>query len=130
MEDKSLKELIEILYKDFRKYLDLKFDYYKLDIIERLVMLLTKIFSAAVVWIISILFAFYASMTLGFFLGDLLGATYWGFLIVSGVILLVGGIIILLRKKIITNPLINALIEVVFKTKEKNRNEKAKKKLS
>ncbi len=130
MEDKSLKELIEILYKDFRKYLDLKFDYYKLDIIERLVMLLTKIFSAAVVWIISIMFAFYASMTLGFFLGDLLGATYLGFLIVSGVILLVGGIIVLLRKKIITNPLINALIEVVVKTKEKNRNEKAKKKLS
>lgn len=130
MEDKSLKELIEILYKDFRKYLDLKLDYYKLDIIERLVLLLTKIFSVAVVWVVIIMFAFYASMTLGFFLGDLLGAYHWGFLIVSGVILLVGGIIILLRKTIITNPIINTLIEAVFKTKEKKRNEKAKNKLS
>ena len=130
MEDKSLKELVEILYKDFRKYIDLKLDYYKLDLIERLVLLLTKIFSIAVIWVVVIMFAFYASMTLGFFLGDLLGAYYWGFLIVSGVILLFGSIIILFRRPIITNPIINVLIEAVFKTKEKNRNEKAKKKLS
>lgn len=125
MEDKSLKELVLAVYKDFRKYLDLKLDYYKLDLIERAVLLLTKIFSFAVIWIIVTMIAFFLSMGTAFLIGDLLDSTYLGFFIVAGIILIVGLIILAIRKPLITNPIINALIKAVFNP-ERRKNEKTK----
>ncbi len=130
MEEKSLKELVKVLYEDFLKYIDLKFDYYKLDLIERLVLLLTKGFSIAILFIVIPMTFFFLFMALAFFLGDLLGKDYWGFFIVAAAVFMVGSIFLLFRRLILTNPIINALIQAVFNPSDKKRNEKKKKKIS
>ena len=130
MENKDFKELIMVLYKDFRKYIKLQLDYYKLDAVETIVVFITKVFSFAIIWAVIPVAAFFALIGLSLFLGDLLGANYWGFFIVTGVVALFGLILYLLRKPIFTNPIINALVTAVFSNKKLKRKNEKKKKIS
>ena len=129
MEEKGIKELVQALYKDIKKYLKLQIDYQRLNIIETIVVFITKVFSFAIIWILVFVVGFFMVMALALFLGDLLGAYYLGFLIAAGVVALFGLIIYMLRKSIFTNPITNALVTAAFsnqKLKSKKKNEPKK----
>ena len=133
MDEKGIKELVQALYKDIKKYLKLQIDYQRLDIIETIVVFITKVFSFAIIWVLVFVVGFFMVMALALFLGDVLGAYYWGFLIVAGVVALFGLIIYMLRGTIFTNPITNALVTAAFSNKKralkrtkKRKNEKKK----
>ncbi len=122
MSDKGLREDIHKLYRDFIKYSELRWEYFKLEFVESLVLLYTKIFSFFLMWIIVPVFLFFILVGLAIYLGDILGKMYYGFFIVGGVILLLGLLVILLRRPLITNPLINALIKSMFEEQKPLKN--------
>ena len=131
MDEKNIKQYLTIIYKDFKKYIELKFDYYRLEVIEKIVEFITKIFSLIIFWIMFPIVLFFALIAFALYLGEILGAYYWGFLIVAGVALLIGFIIFIFRKIIFTNPITNALISAFFSNKQiKRKHEKKKSELS
>lgn len=70
---------------------------------------------ADTVTIISMAFAFiFASITLAYYLGDVLGATWRGFGCVAVVYLLIA-VFIKFNKKSLEKPLVNAFIQKIFK---------------
>jgi len=115
MDNYDLKELLSVLYKDLKKYLDLKFNYYKLSLIEKTIFLTSKLFSISLAFIIFPIILIFISLGAALYIGSLLGANYLGFFVISGVLLIFGLILFLLKKPIFIKPLIRTLIKILFK---------------
>ncbi len=129
MKEKSIKDYFRILKRDIKNLVELKLEFYKLEFIEVFSSIFSKIFTIGFVFIFGIIFVTFLLFALAFFLGDLLDANYWGFLIVSGIFMLMVIMFMIFRNAIITNPIINSLISVLFDpTKEKIKNSAKKNK--
>jgi hypothetical protein len=118
MKERSFEDYYKLLKRDISKYLALKIDYFKLEFIESFSTIFSKIITLWISLLIGIIFISFLLIALALYLGHILGAYYWGFLIVAGIFMLIGIIFILLRNKILTNPLIIAFIETLFDTYE------------
>ena len=114
MEEKGLRRDLHKLINDAIKYFELKWEYFKLDIIETLALLYTRIFSLLLWWIIIPVFLLFVFIGLALYLGTLWGKIYLGFFAVAGIILILALLFILLRRPLITNPLINVFITAMF----------------
>ena len=114
MEEKGLRRDLHKLVSDAIKYFELKWEYFKLDIIETLALLYTRIFSLLLWWIIIPVFLLFVFIGLALYLGTLWGKIYLGFFAVAGIILILALLFILLRRPLITNPLINVFITAMF----------------
>ncbi len=115
MKERNFQDYYKILKRDLTKYVELKAELYGLNFIESFSLLVTKFVTLSITFLFGIVFTMFLLLTLAYFLGDLLGATYLGFLIVSGIFLILAVIFIALRHKFLTNPIINAMISVMFK---------------
>ena len=120
MKERNIDDYYKILKRDISKYLYLKIDYFKLEFIEAFSTIFSKIITMWVSLLLGIIFISFALIALAFYLGKLLGAYHWGFLIVAGIFLFFAIIFIALRNKLLTNPLIKAFIETLF---DSNKNE-------
>ena len=119
---KLLDEFSEII-KEFKKYIELKYNIAKLDIIEKLVITASLLFTSFIILILMPLAFFFLPFGLSLYLGSVLGATHYGFFITGGFILIITLIIILLRKKLITNPILKLLLSELF-TKDNGKGNK------
>ena len=120
MKERSFNDYYKILRHDISKYIELKVDLFKIEFIETFSSIFTQIITLWVSIILGIIFVSFLLLALGLYLGKLLGAYHWGFLIVAGIFLVLAILFIVLRKTILTNPLINSFIETFFKKKKKN----------
>ena len=69
------------------------------------------------------MFAFlFASVALAFALAKITGTLYWGFLIVAGIYLFIAFIVWSLQEKILRLPLMNFMLEQLFKTDDNEKN--------
>ncbi len=116
MKDKGLKEEFYKIVNDFFKYYELRWEIFRLNLVESLAQLYTRVFSIFLVWLIVPIFLMFLFIALALYLGKVWGAYYLGFLAVGGVIFVLGILVLLFRKVLITNPLINALISAFFET--------------
>lgn len=128
MKEKNIDEYYKILKNDLTKYTELKLNYLKLEFIETFSTVFSKIISVWVTIMVGIIFFSFILIALAFYLGKILGAYHWGFLIVGGIFLLTGIIFFLLRNTLITNPLISSFMELLFfdKSKSKLKNDRKK----
>ena len=117
MEQKGLRGDINKLLADLIKYLELKWEYFKIEIIETLALLYTRIFSLLVWWLIVPIFLLFILIGLALYLGKLWGEIYLGFFAVAGFILIIAILFLLLRRSLLTNPLINVFILAMFENK-------------
>ncbi len=125
MDENNIKDFATLLYKDIRKYLDLKFDYYKLDIVEKLIFLISKGFGIFLAFVIFPIIVIFLSFGGAFYLGEILGADYLGFFAVAGILFLFGLILLALKKTIFIKPLIRIFIDTFFNNEaEKKKNGK------
>ncbi len=120
MKERSFNDYYKILRRDITKYIELKVDLFKIEFIETFSSIFSKIITLWVSIILGIIFISFLLLALGLYLGKILGAYYWGFLIVAGIFLLLAILFILLRNVILTNPLINSFIETFFDKEIKN----------
>lgn len=107
-------EQIEDLIVNLKSYASSSFEIIKLEAVERTSSIAANFISGLVIGLVVILFAFFSSLGICFYLSELLGNNYWGFGIVAGAYLLLGIVLIIGRKKLLNKPIRNRIIQELF----------------
>lgn len=105
---------IEKLYDMAGDYLDTRLDLFRMKGTLKASDLLSSIASAVFVGLFILTVFLLLNIGLGFWLGEVLGKTFYGFFALAGFYFLVGLILYLLRDKIVKTPVSNAVIRKIF----------------
>lgn len=107
----NIKELIA----DFRQYLDARYEYEKVKMLEKAVGVMGAIAGASILVVFGLLVFFSLLLTLGFGIGAALDNRYWlGFLIVTVFFAGIGALLFFFRKPLIIKPATDALIKAIY----------------
>lgn len=101
---------LEELTDHLKDYIQTNIDIVRLDASGRLAKLSSTVISSVVIGFIINLFIICISIGAGFYFGTLLGNTFTGFFIVAGIYLLLFLILYFYRKKLLINPIRNAIV--------------------
>jgi hypothetical protein len=102
--------VIESLVENVEKYTATTIELAKLKSILKTSDVLSNIAVMLVLLVVAFLAIVFLSIGAAFWLGELLGSVYTGFLFVAGFYVVAGILLYLLRKRIIKGPVSNALI--------------------
>lgn len=112
---------LEDLFFELKKYVELKEDYYKLDLTEKL----TKFFSRAILiltlTVFGLVILFNASFMLVLWLESYLQNIVLSFALVGGIWLVVSICIYLNRTRLITQPIVNYFGKLLLDKKDQNQ---------
>lgn len=117
--DKSIDNLTE-LFKEVKKYLKLQGKYVKLDLVEKLTILLSTLTLIFVLIILGTMAAFYLSFMLVYVLASATGSLVAGYAIIGGILILLAFIIYRLRQKLIFQPMVNFLARLFLDDSSNN----------
>ena len=117
--DKSIDNLTE-LFKEVKKYLKLQGEYVKLDLVEKLTILLSTLTLIFVLIILGTMSAFYLSFMLVYVLASATGSLVAGYAIIGGILILLAFIIYRLRQKLIFQPMVNFLARLFLDDSSNN----------
>ena len=117
--DKSIDNLTE-LFKEVKKYLKLQGEYVKLDLVEKLTILLSTLTLIFVLIILGTMAAFYLSFMLVYVLASATGSLVAGYAIIGGILILLAFIIYRLRQKLIFQPMVNFLARLFLDVSSNN----------
>lgn len=115
-DDKSI-DTLQQLFHEFRKYLNLQKEYTKLEVTEKLSILLSTLILLLVVITLGMVALFYLSFALAYVLAPLVGGLMGSFGILACFHILLIILIIVFRKRFIINPLINFIAGLFFDNK-------------
>ncbi|WP_046744347.1 hypothetical protein [Kordia zhangzhouensis] len=101
---------IESIYKKAKAYTETSIALYKLNAVDKAADVASSLVSWLVFGSIGVLFLLFVNIGISFYIGQLLGATYLGFLIVSLFYLIVGICVYIFNKDLITKPITNFVI--------------------
>lgn len=101
-----------------RDYVNARIDAIKLSIAEKVSAVLANILAGLVVAFVFLLFVILLSIGLSLIIGIWVGHTWAGFLIVAALYLLIGILVWTARGKLIRLPIMNAIIQQLFKNDE------------
>lgn len=118
--DKSIDNL-EALFKEVRKYVELQGQYVKLDLIEKLTILLSTLIVILLLVILCMMALFYFSFMLVYTLAPLVGSLIGGYAVIGGVILLLAFIIYRFRKELVFRPMVNFLSRLFLDEQNNNK---------
>jgi hypothetical protein len=111
--DKTMDNL-QSLFTEVKHYVDLQKEYIKLDITQKLTVLLSTLILILVLVVLGMIALFYLSFTLAYVLEPLVGGLTASYAIISAAILLVGAMIYGNRKRFITQPLTNFIANLLL----------------
>ena len=117
--NKSIDNLTE-LFKEVKKYLKLQGEYAKLDLVEKLTILLSTLTLIFVLIILGTMAAFYLSFMLVYVLASATGSLVAGYAIIGGILILLAFIIYRLRQKLIFQPMVNFLARLFLDDSSNN----------
>ena len=117
--DRSIDNLTE-LFKEVKKYLKLQGEYVKLDLVEKLTILLSTLTLIFVLIILGTMAAFYLSFMLVYVLASATGSLVAGYAIIGGILILLAFIIYRLRQKLIFQPMVNFLARLFLDDSSNN----------
>ena len=110
----------EDLASSIKEYVDTRIDAVKLNVAEKSSGVIANVIAGIVVAVVFLFFIGLASTSLAYGLGEWTGKTWVGFLIVAGLYLLIGIIVWAGRGKLIRLPVMNAMIQQLFKNDEED----------
>jgi fatty acid desaturase len=113
-------EKAEELASSVKEYLDIRLDAVKLTVAEKTSAVIANVLAGIAVALVFFFFMVMASVALAFVLGNWMGRTWAGFLVVAALYLLLGIIVWVARVKLIRLPFMNALIKQMFKYDEED----------
>lgn len=113
-EPASLVELTGFVYEYLRSYVDVKADQAKLEVVERLSKTASALFRLLIVGTMGLLAAVFGLIALAFYIGSQTGSLTLGFGLVAGVFVLLGVLLHLLRRPLLTNPIIEFIIRKIY----------------
>ena len=103
--DKNIDNLQQLL-AELKKYAELQKDYVKLHLVEKLTILISTL--------ILVFILFYLSFTLAYVLAPHVGGLMASYGIITGCIILLILLIVLFRKRLIVQPMVNFLANLLL----------------
>ena len=100
-DDKSIENFQQLFF-EFKKYLELQKEYTKLELTEKLTILLVLI-------ILGMVALFYLLFALAYILEPLVGGLMASFAIIAGINIVLIFLVIIFRKQLIISPMVNFL---------------------
>ena len=116
MNDRFAK--VENMASHVREWVDNRIASAKLNVAEKVSRVISNMLARTIVLIVFVFFIGFASIALGYFLARVTGQLYWGFLIVAGIWLISGLMVWALREKMLRIPIMNRMLEQLFKNEE------------
>lgn len=110
---------IEELIENLKQYILNTIELFKLEAIDRSSAIVASLISKVIIGLIILLFAFFMSLGICFYLSELFDNNYLGFGMVAGFYLLLGIILMIGRRKLLINPIHESMIKEVFHSKNK-----------
>lgn len=107
-DDKSI-ENIRQLFLEFKKYLLLQKEYTKLEVTEKLSILLSTLILILLIIILGMMALFYLSFTIAYMLAPVVGGLFASFSIIAGFCILLIILLYVFRKALIINPMVKFL---------------------
>ena len=123
MEKSHIADNVSEVIDASRKYIDANIDLFKLTLLERLSKVVSLIISSILVLIGASLFVLFIFLAAAIFIGHLLHSLELGFLILSGLFLLLTAIFWKLRKRLFINSVVQSLNEILFPANEADDDE-------
>ena len=111
--DKNIDNLQQ-LFVELKKYAELQKDYVKLHLVEKLTILVSSLILVLVLVILGIIALFYLSFTLAYVLAPHVGGLMVSFEKITGCIILLIILIIFFRKRLIMQPMVNFLANLLL----------------
>lgn len=111
---------VEELAGTLKEYADIRIESVKFNAAEKSSGIIANVLAGIVVVVVFLFFIGFASVALSFGLGEWVGKTWAGFLIVACLYLLIGIVVWAARGRLIRLPVMNALIQQLFKNDEEN----------
>lgn len=119
--DKNIENLQQ-LFQELKKYVDVQKDYVKLELVEKLTILISTLLLVLILIILGIIALFYLSFTFAYVLEPAVGSLTVSYAIITACIILLIILITCFRKKLIIQPLVNFLANL-FLNDEDEKNE-------
>lgn len=116
--DKSI-DTLEELFSEAKRYLSLQGEYVKLDLVQKLTVLISSLVLLVVIAILCAMALFYLSFMLVYALESLVGSLTLSYAIVGFTLLLVAFIIYKLRQKLVFRPMVNFLARLFLEEHNK-----------
>lgn len=107
------------IFDKIKEYVKVRTELSILTAIDKGTQLFANLLTDGLVIILIVLSGLFASLALGFYLSELLGNSYVGFLIVAGVYLLGALILISIKDNYLEKRIVNSLIAKFFKDRKK-----------
>ena len=117
-DDKSI-ENIQQLFAEFKKFLVLQKEYTKLELTEKLTILLSTLIMILVLTILGMVALFYLLCALAYILEPLVGGLMVSFGIIAGINVLLIAIIYFFRRQLIISPMVNFLANLFLNDSNK-----------
>lgn len=106
------------LYAELKRYIQLQFEYTKVEAVEKITILLSTLLVVGLVIALSLVVLFYLCFALAYALEPVLGSLALSFVLVSAIYILLIVLLVIFRKKIIVNPLVRFLSRLFLKNDE------------
>ena len=106
-----------------KDYVEVRKEIAILSAVEKGTQLFANLVTDGLVLLFGVLAILFGSLALGFYLSELLGDTYSGFLIVTGVYFLLAIIIYAIKDKYVEKHIIDAIIKKFFRNRKDELNE-------
>ena len=120
MENKE--EPIGSLVEQIELYVKNNMELYKLQVTGKVAEIFSSLLSKLVVVFMVIIVLFILMMAVSYWVGDLLGKVYLGFLVVAGVTGLITLLLHLLQYPLIKKPVMNSIISKIYKEHDHGTN--------
>ena len=109
---------IHKLVESAGNYVDSSIDVIKLQTADRLSKILASVISDLLMIAVGIMFVLFASLGLSFYLSDLIGYSYAGFMITAAIYLVVGLVLLMLKTNGMEHFFRNRIIRKIFGTED------------
>lgn len=117
MKDKVI--IVEMLVEKIEEYAKTSAELYKLKAIDKGTDIFTSIVSRLFIIMMVTLFFLLATFGFCYYMGEVLGKTYYGFFAVAGIYFVIGGILLAFRKTLLDTPLNDFMVRQIFKEKKR-----------
>ena len=107
-DDKSIENFQQLFF-EFKKYLELQKEYTKLELTEKLTILLSTLIMIVILIILGMVALFYLLFALAYVLEPLVGGLMASFAIIAGINILIMALVIIYRKQLIISAKVNFL---------------------
>ena len=112
MEDKSK---IEKIYERVEQFALTSIELYKLKAWQKAAEIATTVATSLLMGVFGLLFLLFVSVGLAVYLGEIMGRMHYGFMVVSGIYLLLAIIVYALRARVLKDKLNTYIVRKIFK---------------